>query len=62
MSSKKPEDFGMAKEHRIPPVRIRCMTWKQYQKLRKVWQGLGGKPLPARSHKKNNPLKNSGPP
>jgi len=43
-------------------VRIRCMTWKQYQKLRKMWQGLGGKPLPARSHKKNSHLKNSGPP
>jgi hypothetical protein len=25
--------FGMAREHRIPLMRIRCMSWKQYQKL-----------------------------
>jgi hypothetical protein len=31
----------MAKEHRIPLVRIRCMVSGQYQKLRKVYKGRG---------------------
>jgi hypothetical protein len=34
-------NFGMAKEHRIPLIRIRCMTWEQYQKLRKLFRGRG---------------------
>ena len=33
--------FGMAREHYIPLVRIMCMTWGQYQKLRSRWQGRG---------------------
>jgi len=36
----------MGKEHRIPLVRIRCMTTECYKKLSKIWQGLGAKPLP----------------
>jgi hypothetical protein len=32
---------GMAKEHRIPLVRIRCMTDRRWKELRKVWQGQG---------------------
>jgi len=40
----------MSKEHRIPLMKIRCMTNNCYKKLKlkKLWQGLGGKPLPRR--------------
>jgi hypothetical protein len=31
----------MAKEHRIPLKRIRCMSWDQYQMLRRRWKGQG---------------------
>jgi hypothetical protein len=37
---------GMAKEHRIPLVRIRCLNQVQAEKLKRVWRGLGGKPPP----------------
>ena len=29
----------MAREYRIPPVRIRCMAWDQYQKLKRRYKG-----------------------
>jgi hypothetical protein len=38
----------MGREHRIPLVRIRCMTDRHYKQLKKIWQELGGKPLPER--------------
>jgi len=31
----------MAKEHRIPLVRIRCMTVRRYKELKKLWGGQG---------------------
>jgi len=43
---------GMAREHRIPLVRIRCMSWEQYQKLRKIWKGRGLAPATADPIKK----------
>jgi len=42
---------GIAKEHRIPLVKIRCMTDKCYERVKKIWQGLGGKPLPKKIKK-----------
>jgi hypothetical protein len=30
---------GLAKEHGIPLVKIRCMTDKSYKKVEKIWQG-----------------------
>jgi len=38
---KKIKKVGMAKEHRIPLMRIRCMAWDRYQKLRKLYKGRG---------------------
>jgi hypothetical protein len=40
---------GIAKEHRIPLIRIRCMTDRRFKELKKIWQGLGGKPLPKKN-------------
>ena len=37
------------------------MTTDCYEKLRKIWQGLGGKPLPRTFYKKNRALKKPGP-
>jgi hypothetical protein len=34
----------MGREHRIPLVRIRCMTDKCIRRLKELWRGLGGKP------------------
>ena len=38
------QQTGMGREHRIPLVRIRCMTNRRWKEVRKVWRGLGGKP------------------
>jgi hypothetical protein len=38
MSTIKTPPFGMGKEHRIPLVRIRCMTVKRYRELKKLWK------------------------
>jgi hypothetical protein len=40
---------GIAREHRIPLKKIRCMTDKCYERVKKIWQGLGGKPLPRKT-------------
>gem|GEM_PF-3320060 len=29
----------MGREHRIPLMKIRCMTMKRYQELKKLWAG-----------------------
>jgi len=36
---------GIGREHRIPLVRIRCMTDKRYKELREIWKG--GRASPA---------------
>jgi len=41
MSRKKSMEFGMGREHRIPLVRIRCMTDKRYKQLREIWKEQG---------------------
>jgi len=46
MSSKELSVVGIGKEHRIPLVRIRCMTDRRWKEVRKLWRGLGGKPPP----------------
>jgi len=51
LSRQKTDEFGIAKEHRIPLVKIRCMTDKCYERVKKIWQGLGGKPLPKKIKK-----------
>jgi hypothetical protein len=38
------EGTGMGREHRIPLVKIRCMTDKCLRRLKGLWRGLGGKP------------------
>jgi hypothetical protein len=40
LSRQKIEEFGLAKEHRIPLVKVRCMTDRCYRRVRKLWQGL----------------------
>jgi hypothetical protein len=42
---------GMGKEHRIPLVKVRCMTNRCYQEVKRVWRGLGGKPPRPKSYK-----------
>jgi len=37
--------LGTGREHRIPLVRIRCMTDRCFKELKRTWRGLGGKPL-----------------
>jgi hypothetical protein len=32
---------GLGKEHRIPLVRIRCMTDRRYKELKQLWKGQG---------------------
>jgi hypothetical protein len=46
---------GIAREHRIPLKKIRCMTDKCYERVKKIWQGVGGKPPPAPDLKKIGP-------
>ena len=33
--------FGIGREHRIPLVKIRCMTDKRYKELKQLWIGQG---------------------
>lgn len=40
MSTYKDTETGIAKEHSIPLVKIRCMMDKCYERVRKIWQGL----------------------
>jgi len=44
MSRNALSESGIGKEHRIPLIRIRCMTDKKWRQLRKIWQGLGESP------------------
>jgi hypothetical protein len=46
---------GLAKEHRIPLIRIRCMTDRRFKELKKLWRGLGGKAPAAKNLKKIGP-------
>jgi hypothetical protein len=51
---------GIAREHRIPPVRVRAVPKRWWLKLRRLGRGLGGEPTPQpeglakeqRTHKK----------
>jgi len=37
--------LGTGREHRIPLVRIRCMTDRCFKELKRTWRGPGVKPL-----------------